>query len=91
MKHAYKRYIIRRHHAIPCLDSIGWNVKISNSQVAKNLFHKDCKTDAYLAVFVDGKPSSFEPYYEDRPAMYYDVELLECPVTSTTYKIGEIK
>lgn len=91
MKHTYKRYIIRRHNAVACLDSIGWKVGISNQEVAKNLFHNDCNLNAYLAVFVNGKPGTFEPYYEDRPAMYYDVELLECPVTSTTYEIGSIR
>lgn len=88
MTKEYKRYIIRRHNATACLNSIGWKVSVSNGEVAKNLFQNDRNLNAYIAVLVNGKPSSFEPYYEDRPILYGDVELLECPVDNL---IGSIK
>lgn len=91
MTKEYKRYIIRRHNAVACLDSIGWKVGISNQEVAKNLFHKDCKVDAYLAILIDGKPGCFEPCLENITYTIFDEEWLECPVTSTTYEIGSIR
>lgn len=82
-----KCYIIRRHNALECLNSIGWKVKVSNEEVVENLFNKTGSIDAYLAVFVNGEPSSFTPYFN---TVSVTENVFECPATLDNV-LGEIK
>ena len=76
-------YRIHKETAVQDLNAIGWKVRISNAEVAKNLFHKGCETNMFIACMIDGKASSF--FYPD--AHYYS-NSQEPPLPT---ELGEIK
>lgn len=76
-------YRIRKETAVQDLNAIGWKVRISNEEVAKNLFHKHCEINMFIASMLDGVPGSF--HYPD--AFYYS-KSQEPP---TTVELGEIR
>lgn len=76
-------YRIRKETAAQDLNAIGWKARVSNAEVAKNLFHKSCESNMYLACMIDGKPASF--YY---PTDIRYSEALEPPLPT---ELGEIK
>lgn len=56
-------YKIRKETAVQDLNAIGWKARISNEEVAKNLFYRGCESNMYIACMIDGKSSSF--FYPD--------------------------
>lgn len=76
-------YRIRKETAVQDLNAIGWKAKTSNDIVARNLFHKDCATNMYIACMIDGKSNAF--FYPDGP--YYSSSQ-EPPLPT---ELGEIR
>ena len=76
-------YKIRKETAVQDLNAIGWKVRISNEEVAKNLFHKDCASNMFIACMIDGKSNGF---FCPTDIRYF--EALEPPLLT---ELGEIK
>ena len=76
-------YRIRKETAAQDLNAIGWKARVSNAEVAKNLFHKSCESNMYLACMIDGKSNGF--FY---PGHILYSKALEPPLLT---ELGEIK